>query len=360
MKIREIKIDPSSFWFFQTVGWILFYIADVFFIFVVRNQSFPGFIAETLQDITLMLLTMVLRLYYRRVKYLQISVISIILRIIIGSILTTIVWYVINIGFSWLILDYKQLSSLLNLKNGIYWVGRISPIIFGWSTLYFGIKFWLTWNEQHARSEQAHTLAQRAQLQMLRYQLNPHFLFNALNSIRALMYEDSKNAKSMITELSEFLRYSLHDSNSKEVTLRDELNAIKHYLSIEKKRFEDKLQVTFEIDKGAEEYPLLSFLIHPLVENAIKYGMKTSPMPLKITIKASLSNFGLLLSVVNSGTWHDNDASEKNQTGTGTGLENVRARLENAYPGRYNLQIDRNNNHVLVTIEIKNNNDEGK
>jgi two-component sensor histidine kinase len=353
MKIKGIKINPASFWFFQTIGWILFYIADVFLIFFVRNQSFRGFIAETIQDITLMLLTLLLRTYYKRVAYLQLSVISIVIRIILSSMLTTIVWYAITTGFSAAILSTKQFEMMLDLKTAIYWVGKISPIIFGWSTLYFGIKFWLTWNEQYERSEQAFTLAQRAQLQMLRYQLNPHFLFNALNSIRALMHEDSKNAKSMITELSEFLRYSLHDSDSKEVKLNDELNAIKHYLSIEKKRFEDKLQVSFEIEQSAEDYPVLSFLIHPLVENAIKYGMKTSKMPLNITIKAGVRADALVLSVSNSGNWYLNSESEKNQSSTGTGLENVRARLGNAYPGRYKLEIKHDDDSVTVNLEIR-------
>jgi len=217
----------------------------------------------------------------------------------------------------------------------------------------FGIKYWRDWEDEKDRARKAAALVQRARLQLLRYQLNPHFLFNALNSVRALIQEDRKHAKEMITELSEFLRYSLIHRDHTDVPLREELDAIRHYLSIEKKRFEDKLQVKFNIDHEAEEYPILSFLIHPLVENAIKYGMKTSAMPLKIGIDAALQHGDLRVAVTNSGSWLSPlDDSARNLEGTGTGLSNVRSRLENAYPGRHRFTVEQSDGCVCVRIEI--------
>jgi len=248
---------------------------------------------------------------------------------------------------------FENLKSMLTVQYFLsISLSRSFPLII-WSILYFMINLWMDWNMQQGRIEKANALAQSAQLQMLRYQLNPHFLFNALNSIRALIDEDKLNAKTMITELSEFLRYSLISKNYSDVPLRQELEAIRHYLEIEKKRYEEKLDVEFKIDPLAEEFPVLSFLIHPLVENAIKYGMQTSDLPLRIQISAQVKKEVLSIFVLNTGRWLDTHGEDIHSTsGTGTGLHNVRQRLENAFPGNHQFELKRNGNMVGVKIEI--------
>ena len=231
------------------------------------------------------------------------------------------------------------------------WTFYVVIFTFGWSVFYFGIKFWIEWGIQRDQAEKASVLAQQAQLQLLRYQLNPHFLFNALNSIRALMGEDTRNAKEMITELSEFLRYSLLGQDKSFVTLREELDAVKHYLSIEKKRFEEKIQVTYDIDPKVEHYPVPSFLIHPVIENAVKYGMQSSALPLRITINAAALGAKLRIEISNSGALLK--GPPENGTvfnGTGAGLENVKARIENAFPGRNEFEIFEKDGSVHVVI----------
>jgi LytS/YehU family sensor histidine kinase len=188
---------------------------------------------------------------------------------------------------------------------------------------------------------------------MLRYQMNPHFLFNSLNSIRALISENKKNAKTMVTELSEFLRYSLLSESCTEAPLSHEIEAIRHYYAIEKIRFEDRLEITFDIAPMAEEYPIISFLIHPLVENAVKYGMRTSPMPLKIHVTARADDHRLSVNVCNTGKWIEpGDYSASGNIGTGTGLENVRKRLFSSYPNRHTFGIEPESDCVSVKFEI--------
>jgi len=231
-----------------------------------------------------------------------------------------------------------------------------SMIFIGWSGLYFGIKFWIEWNEQREQTQKAHAFAQKAQLQMLRYQINPHFLFNSLNSIRALISENKKNAKGMITELAEYLRYSLLSQNLIEVPLNQEIQAIRHYYAIEKRRYENNLEINFRIDPNTEDLPIISFLIHPLVENAIKYGMRTSPLPLKIEIKTELESENLKVSVANTGKWIEPiEGDDHKEDSTGTGLENVRRRLQSAYPGNHIFNIDKLNDRVCVRFEINRN-----
>ncbi len=239
-------------------------------------------------------------------------------------------------------------GALRNLPTEVVTGGL--PLLL-WSFLYFAVEYWLSWNEQEDRLARASALAQTAQLEMLRHQLNPHFLFNALNSIRALIDEDAEKAREMITQLSGFLSYSLETGGYSDVPLRTELQAMDHYFAIQKKRYEDKLDVRFEIDPGAGEAGVLSFVIHPLVENAVKYGMNTSPMPLRIRIAAVVDGEMLTVTVSNTGRWIAPSGSGPG-AGTSTGLENVRKRLENAYPGRHSFQLFEKDGWVHVKLQM--------
>jgi len=232
-------------------------------------------------------------------------------------------------------------------------MSRVVPLL-GWTSLYFGINIWREWKEQGERASQANALAQAAQLQMLRYQINPHFLFNSMNSIRALVDENEDKAREMITELSEFLRYSLVSKDYADVPLREELEAIQYYFAIQKRRYEDKLEVSYDIDPQAGEYPVLSFLIHPLVENAIKYGMRTGPMPLIVHLAARLDDDSLVIEVRNTGNWvPPSPPGSPDGQGTGTGLDNVRRRLENAFPERHRIAIFEKDGSVHVQLTIQ-------
>ena len=353
MKNRLSHTLPSfqnlTFWHFHIGGWLLFWCGDVVII-TLQHIKTGEIVAQALDAPIAFLLGIILRQVYLRVDYKKLSILRLLALIIYWSIVIALLWYGTIVTTRYFI---SNPMWVFQWRVAIPFLIQIIPIWFGWSALYFAMKYWRDWDAEKKRSQKALSLAQRAQLQMLRYQVNPHFLFNALNSVRALIDEDKKNAKSMITELSEFLRYSLVTRDHTEVTLQHELEAIQHYLSIEKKRFEDKLEVSFAIEERAQEYPILSFLIHPFVENAIKYGMKTSPVPLRIRIQASSTNGSLRVVIENSGSWsHAANDSERKSNGTGTGLENVRARLENAYPKNYLLETQESDGWVRAILEI--------
>jgi LytS/YehU family sensor histidine kinase len=218
-----------------------------------------------------------------------------------------------------------------------------------WSALYLGVKNWFAWQKESEKSLQANYLAEKAQLEVLRYQLNPHFLFNALNSIRASVDEDKNRAKQMITSLSEFLRHSLLSAENKEIPLHEELEAVKNYLAIEKIRFEEKLEIEYDIEKEAEDFKIPSLLLNPLVENAIKHGLQTSVNPLKLIISAKLNEKNLLVQVANSGKV-DN---LHNSNGTKIGLKNVRERLEKLYGEKGSFELKQDGEFVIAKIEMR-------
>ncbi len=343
------------FWILNIGGWAIY--AFVYF-FLFRKTGSKNDLTDTFLFLFTYLvgfiLTIILRYIFRfirkKVKLMGWTVISVIVILIISGYL----WYYIDIRISLLFWDPDLAGKFIQGMNFMFFfrkaVLNFIPLL-AWTTLYFGMTYWMEWQREKKRAEEALHLAQKSQFEMLRYQLNPHFLFNSLNSARALIDEDPLSAREMITELSEFLRYSLVDKDIAFRPLHEEIRALQHYLSIEKKRFEEKLIIEYQIDPETKERPILGFLIHPLIENAIKYGMKTSESPLKLLIRTSLDKDYLLIRICNSGTWIEKDQHDPGMS-TGTGLENVQKRLENAYPGNHFFRIEKSDKQVCIIIGI--------
>jgi two-component system, LytTR family, sensor kinase len=211
------------------------------------------------------------------------------------------------------------------------------------------------WQDEQAQTEQllrAAALAHEARLRMLRYQLNPHFLFNALNSIGALAEEAPHRIQRMVGELSGFLRYSLLDPERLEVSLGGEMRAVAHYLEVEKVRFEDDLDVQVDVDSAAAERLVPAFLVLPLVENAIKHGRRTSAMPLRVRVAGRVEAGALYIEVQNTGRFEDATRVRDPLAGTGTGLRNLRQRLAAHYPGRHRLDVHEEDGWVHARIRI--------
>lgn len=346
----------SLFWVLQISGWLVYGIIYYLLYYSNKDLATVDLIGFSVTYLVAFLVTIVMRKIYQTMDYKKRSMLNVSIVVVLSSIIFAVIWLYLDRLISYPIYGIEKFHNALakmtwrtNLSQ-IYWNAFI---LFTWSTLYFLINFWRQLNEQLLRAEKAELLAHSAQLQMLRYQLNPHFLFNSLNSIRALIMEDQNKARDMITELAELLRYSLVSKNNGDVALSDEMDAIRHYFAIEKKRFEENLEIEFDINPLAEEYPIPSFLVHPLVENAVKFGMKSSKMPLKITISAAVIGEDLTIVVKNSGKWvSPDDPSRSRPAGTGTGLNNVQQRLENRFPGSASLKTEEVDDCVVVTLKI--------
>jgi LytS/YehU family sensor histidine kinase len=183
--------------------------------------------------------------------------------------------------------------------------------------------------------------------------LNPHFLFNALNSIQALITESPSRAEFAVEKLAGLLRHSLRQDSDCETSLAEELDVIGEYLAIEKIRFEEKSEVRTDVEPKAENCLVPMFLFHPLVENAIKHGMQTSDVPLKVRIRAALTGDLLSLEIANSGAWRNHDPGRAGEQGLGIGLRLVRERLEQAYPGRHRFERSCEGGWVIQRIELQ-------
>jgi LytS/YehU family sensor histidine kinase len=152
----------------------------------------------------------------------------------------------------------------------------------------------------------------------------------------------------MITQLSEFMRHSLLGAESKEIPLREELEAARNYLAIEKIRFEEDLEIEYDVEEKAEEFLVPCFLLNPLVENAVKHGLQVSLNPLKIKISARLEGENLILEVANTGNLNN----LQNVNGTKIGLKNVRERLEKLFGEKSSFQLKQDGEFVVAKINI--------
>ncbi len=220
------------------------------------------------------------------------------------------------------------------------------------SFVYFGVGHWREAVEQKEMARQASALAQQAQLQMLHYQLNPHFLFNVLNSIRGMILEDPVRSRQMVTELADFLRYSLsHDGQ--ETSLGEELHAIENYLAIQRIRFEDQLDATVQAADEARGVAVPCFLIQPLVENAVKHGMKTSGKPLRVRIEVTRAGEEVGIVVANTGRLLAPTKGSDPAEGAGIGVQNTTERLDLAFPGRHSFRITEAEGWVRAEVRLR-------
>ena len=239
-------------------------------------------------------------------------------------------------------------NSFARLFVGIYFYDL--TVMGAWSALYYAINFFLQIEEQADRLERLELQATTAQLAMLRYQLNPHFLFNTLNSISTLvLLKQTAPANAMLTRLSSFLRHTLITEPGGKVTVEQEVETLKLYLDIERMRFEERLQTDFRIDEQAAQACIPSMLLQPLIENAIKYGVSPQEEGAQIDVVAQVVGARLRVTVSDTGPGAVTGGSEglttamlrdsKRTTSTGVGLANIRDRLAQAYGEDHRFEI---------------------
>ena len=220
------------------------------------------------------------------------------------------------------------------------------------------INAWSYYRQYREREAQAAELAgrlARAQLQALRSQLNPHFLFNTLHAISSLMLKDVYAANRMLTRLGELLRLSLDTTDQQEVPLRQELEFLKRYVEIEEIRFGDRLAVQMSIEPGTLDAVVPNLLLQPLVENAIRYAVEPNIGPAQVQLSSARRNGQLILQVSDNGPGHGSGEPETDSPVVpreGIGLSNTRQRLQQLYGEKQSLALNRVSGGLLVSISI--------
>lgn len=220
------------------------------------------------------------------------------------------------------------------------WYPNSLTVLAAWSAIYYGFKYRNTLVDRERTLLTAQTVAKDAQLRMLRYQLNPHFLFNTLANICALISDNKADkAKTMTMEISEFLRYSLAKDPLQTSSLKDEIRVLELYFSIEKIRYANRLNYNFDLADDTLHCQIPSMLLQPLVENAIKYAIAPSVSGGTITISSRINDNSLVLSVQDDGHGQKQSIHVKDGSGAGIGMKNTRERLTSFYGNRHSLEL---------------------
>jgi two-component system LytT family sensor kinase len=234
---------------------------------------------------------------------------------------------------------YKDLGIGLLLINSFI-------TIFGWTIFYLSVKIAAKLNANRVERAELNATLRQAQLNTLKGQINPHFMFNSLNNIRGLMLEDVEKSRDMLTKLSEMLRYSLTKNNVNAINLEEELEMVENYIALSKIQFEDRLQFLKEVQDETLEIKIPPMIIQLLVENATKHGISKLKAGGTIKLITFIEGQNLIISVINTGSLQIAEGS------TQLGLQNIKQRLRLLYGNQANFNIEEINDEVIATINI--------
>jgi two-component system LytT family sensor kinase len=217
----------------------------------------------------------------------------------------------------------------------------------------YAFSYYNRYRKGELRATQLEAQLSQAQLQALKMQLQPHFLFNTLHSISALLSRDTESARKMITRLGDFLRLTLENSGTQEVTLQQEIEFLKCYLEIERIRFQDRLTTYVDIDPTALDSKVPNLILQPIVENAIRHGIAPRSTPGHIRIQAKQENQLLRIEVRDNGPGLPVNRKDENLFNKGVGLANTQTRLERLYGPAHRFElINDPMGGLVVTLEI--------
>ncbi len=341
---RPFFEDKSrAFWTLQAVGWsgylVLRGVSTVSSITGTEDlKRLVPVVFESIIGYSVTLLLSTLYHYYRRQPRFAMAVLTV-LTLAVATLL-----YAVLDAFSFSFVGDSAPGLTLPLVLGTIFLNF--TVLAGWTALYFGINFYLIVEDQIDQLAALESTASSAQLAMLRYQLNPHFLFNTLNSISTLvLLKETERANAMLGRLSSFLRYTLANEPTAHVTVQQEFETLKLYLEIEKMRFEERLRPSFELDPRVAKARLPSLLLQPLVENAIKYAVTPQEDGAEIAVVARLAGDRVQIVVSDTGPGL-NEAKNRSSVSlaiqslsTGVGLANIRERLAQAYGPDHSFEM---------------------
>lgn len=342
---RRERTKERVYVIFQSCGWLFFLGMQLAFFFTFAAKTSSGeerlFGASVYVLVWLLgwLITHYTRPLLARWKWKELGWRALLPRIFGMSVVLSIIWITVGFGYIYGLLQIpwtaKQSLSLVILVNGIY-----GAILFSvWLGFYFFYHLFDRFNRSEVERAQLAAAVKEAELRSLKSQINPHFIFNSLNSLRALIDEDPGRARKSVTQLANLLRYSLQSSQLATVPFEDELRVVNDYLALEQVRHEERLRVRLDVAPEALQLPIPPMLLQTLVENAVKYGISARSDGGEIAIVARRENGALRLQVTNPGSLPASPRPLRAHGSTGVGLRNAGERLRLLFGERATLHL---------------------
>ena len=344
------KNRNTVFWLLQILGWGSLNIVSV----LILNDMSTEFILYSFLAGTFIgtFSTGLLRWYLKRNILFDTFSAGDVLKIVVATILAAVVFGGLNFAFGFL---YGKLGPEMSemevkiLKAFDSWGLIVFSSLFNvilWLGCYLVVKLLLRFNANRIERLELNTTLKQAQLNTLKGQINPHFMFNSLNNIRGLMLEDVEKSRDMLTKLSEMLRYSLTKNNVNAIPLEEELEMVDNYIALSKIQFENRLQFEKDIDEETQQIQIPPMLIQLLVENAAKHGISNLKEGGKITLATRKNGEHLFIDVKNSGKLK----IAKNSTQLG--LKNIQQRLRLLYGEKASFSLKEEANEVVAHVKI--------
>ncbi len=337
----------TLYWLCQIGGWLLFVILE--FIGYGNIYGYNGLLVlnVVINFVAGILLTHFYRVFIIKMEWIKRPMAQLIPRAIIGVVIISTLLTVVNIYLDRITVPLLQqfpIDWILIINYLFNW----SKYILLWALVYHLFQYWERSLEIEKERYQLEAILKENQYQNLKTQLNPHFLFNSLNSIRTLIDLNPNQSKEAVTRLSSLLRSSLQMSKFKTVSLKQEIDTVKDYLAIEKIRFEERLTCTISIpDAAAMQVQVPPMMLQTLVENAVKHGISKSKIGGNISLEAYIETAVLQIIIINTGRFEPSEVYQ------GVGLENTKKRLEILYDYKANFSIVNGpDNTVITKIEI--------
>lgn len=334
------------YWICQIGGWFIFIAMEL--TSYVRIDGFKSalLINALVNFILGITVTHFYRLFAIKQGWLNYPLYKILPRVIVSVFVMVSILTAINIPLDrYTYPIFQQLDITFGFLMGYFF--NLSKFILLWTLTYHLFQYWERSLLAEKEKYQLQAAAKENAYINLKNQLNPHFLFNSLNSIRTLVDADPRLAKSAINQLSSLLRSSLHTGKHKTISLKDELQTVKDYLAIEGIRFDDRLKYTFTVGEEVMDYHVPPMMLQTLVENCVKHGISNLKNGGEILLEAKVENNQLQISITNSGQYIPKNNHE------GVGLANTRERLKILYDEKANITIgNKDTHHVETKITI--------
>lgn len=337
----------KAYWISQIAGWTIYAAVNLIASYSFEEFTWPKAILFIFICLAGIASTHNLRILIKRNNWTELPLKKIIPRvlissIIIGMILSSIFFSLNLTGYFYKISEFKPISPAI-------WIFNLSSVILLWQLIYFSVYFFQNYKKVEIEALIWEAAVKDFELKTLKSQLNPHFMFNALNSIRALIEEDPASAKTAVTKLSNILRYSLRIEKIETVSLEDEMQTVNDYLDLEKIRFEERLNYSTQIEEKAAKVEIPPMMVQTLVENGIKHGISKRTEGGKISVCSFIDDSKLHIQILNTGRFNEDDLKHA----TGFGIQNTKHRLNLLYGETGIFQIkNTSQNEVLAEIVI--------
>tara|TARA_A100001234_G_scaffold204369_1_gene199222 strand:+ start:238 stop:1266 length:1029 start_codon:yes stop_codon:yes gene_type:complete len=338
------------YWGFQLLGWLTFTAVNLVFNYLSNGTISGGDAYYSLLIIILgiagshFLRFVINRYNWRKEKIVKIFHKLAILSALIGTLHISLLYLISSACSDELIKNFTEAKFITQAAT-------FGTIHFLWGIIYFAVYFFRNFKKEEIKNLEQQSKLKEIQLNKFKSQLNPHFIFNSMNGIRALIEEDSQKAKEGITQLSNILRHTLTLEKRSLISLEEELKLLRDYLNLEKIRLEERLNYEINVTKSCLRYQLPPMLIQTLAENAIKHGISKLIKGGNLIINSKSDDTFLIMEIINSGQYEP--GSLNLESASGFGIKNSIQRLQFIFGEKASLEINnRNKNEVLTKLKI--------